>query len=390
MKDKNFEKLIEELHDTICKELPEQDEYFANNLRTNLKESIICSIKNTIYQNDEFLDDLFVTPELLIYLSKFVDLDKILHINTYLLYKIFIDDEYLLQLRLFRFDDNHFPVFAISNIMNILSFTEMDRYALNNHIKSSDKYLYKLLGLDCYENTTSETDMHIKPKLSDNSWEEVIYASEHDCIPDTWNIGDEINLVLYGGFNKIITLQIWDFNHFDESDGTGKAGILFGIKGLMYDDECISPYDTMDITSICWNLSYMRNTVMNSIYESIPYYVKDHIKEVYTYANTGNYSQNESKGLICTDKVFIPGLSEVCDEWEEQNQTETGQSIISIFKDKKNRIRKDNNGYGSVDWWWTRSHYCNSDSLFCGFNQEGNWFYDSCNYHGGVCFCFNI
>lgn len=390
MKNKNIERLIDELHDTICKELPEQNEYFVNTLRTNLKESIICSIKNIIYMNDDLLDEIFVTPELLIYLSKFVDLDKLLHTNTYLLYKIFIDQEYWLQLRLVRFDDNHFPVFAISNIMNILSFAKIGRYALINHIKSSDEYLYKLLELDCNEDTTSETDIHINPKLSDNSWKEVIYASEHNCIPDTWNIGDEINLVLYGGFNKIITLQIWDFNHFDKSDGTGKAGILFGIKGLMYDDECISPYDTMDITSICWNLSYMRNTVMNRIYESIPYYVKDHIKEVYTYANAGNGSKNESKGLICTDKVFIPGLSEVCDEWEEQNQTETGQSIISIFKDKKNRIRKDNNGYGKIEYWWTRSPYYTGGSNFCGFDTDGGWNDYFADNSYGVCVCFNV
>ena len=75
--------------------------------------------------------------------------------------------------------------------------------------------------------------MNIKPVLKENTWEEIIWASEHDYIPDTWKVGDEIDLTLSGKYNETVTLQIWDFKHFDKSDGSGKANILFGMKHLM-------------------------------------------------------------------------------------------------------------------------------------------------------------
>ena len=227
--------------------------------------------------------------------------------------------------------------------------------------------------------------MNIKPILSDNTWEEVIYTSENNCIPDTWKIGDEIDLKLNGYFNEVVTLQIWDFNHYDKSDGSGKAGICFGMKHLMKNVQQMNPFY---FNTGGWNNSCMRNTVMNNIYNSIPKYIRSHIKEVNTYAN--NDSKDESKGLLSTDKVFIPGLSEIDNEWEDQNKTETGQTLISIFKDKKNRIKRLRNGSGSIECWWTRSpgYYYYSD--FCLFLTDGDWSGDIADNSNGVCFCFNI
>lgn len=230
--------------------------------------------------------------------------------------------------------------------------------------------------------------MNIKPILNDNTWREIIWASENNCIPDTWKIGDEIDLTLSGYFDEVVTLQIWDFNHYDKSDGTGKAHILFGMKDLMiYTMKMNSSFNT---NKGGWNSSYMKYTIMNNIYNSIPAHIRNYIKEVNTYANAGNYSKNESKGLLSTDKVFIPGLSEIDNEWESQNQTETGQTLISIFKDKKNRIKRSRNGSGEIKYWWTRSPYYANIACFCIFDYSGS----SAGYYAssrcGVCFCFNI
>lgn len=228
---------------------------------------------------------------------------------------------------------------------------------------------------------------NIKPKLSDNTWEEIIYASENNCIPDTWKIGDEIDLTLSGIYNESVTLQIWDFNHYDKSDGSGKAGVLFGMKNLMKDTHSMN---TSNTNVGGWNDSYMRNIIMKDIYNSIPIYIRNHIKEVNTYANKGEESYNISLGLLSKDKVFIPGLSEIYNDWYDQNKTEQGQSIIYIFKDKNNRIKKLNNGSGDAESWWTRSPYCDNGSDFCGINSYGNVGTSSAGYNYGICFCFNI
>lgn len=129
---------------------------------------------------------------------------------------------------------------------------------------------------------------------------------------------------------------------------------------------------------------------MKNIYESIPEYIRNNIKEVNTYANAGNCNKNESKGLLSKDKVFIPGLSEIDNRWENQNKTETGQTLISIFKDKKNRVKKLNNGVGSAEWWWTRSPSYDNSTNFCNFGADGDWYNYSAYFSIGVCVCFNI
>ena len=84
--------------------------------------------------------------------------------------------------------------------------------------------------------------MVIKPILKDNTWEQIIAASETNSIPSTWKVGDEIDLTLSGKYNETVTLQIWDFNHYDKSDGSGKANICFGMKNLMKDKQCMDNF----------------------------------------------------------------------------------------------------------------------------------------------------
>lgn len=231
--------------------------------------------------------------------------------------------------------------------------------------------------------------MNIKPVLKENDWSTIIEVTNKGKAQNYWKVGDEIDLKLNGYFDETVTLQIWDFNHFDKSDNTGKANICFGMKDLMR--HTMKMNSSFNTNKGGWNNSYMKYTIMNNIYKSIPEHIRNNIKEVNTYANAGNCSKNESKGLLSTDKVFIPGLSEIDNEWESQNQTETGQTLISIFKDKKNRIKRMNNGSGSIECWWTRSPYCyDSGSLFCLFDTDGDGDAGHADNSDGVCVCFNI
>ena len=222
--------------------------------------------------------------------------------------------------------------------------------------------------------------MNVDPVFGNNSWEQIANASESDNIPSTWKVGDEITIQLSGSFNEPITLQIWDFKHFDKSDGTGKAGICFGMKHLMKNKQQMNSSDT---NSGGWNNCNMKKTVMNNIYNSIPVEIRNHIKEVKTYANRGGDS---SSSQACTDKVFLPGFKEL--GWSDNY--DGNQVKFPIFTDYDSRIKKLNNGSGSATSWWTRSPAYNSSGSFRVVYTDGGWSYYSAGDSRGVCVCFNI
>lgn len=224
------------------------------------------------------------------------------------------------------------------------------------------------------------------PTLKDNTWEQIKAVSEGDAIPSTWKVGDEIDITLSGTFNETVTLQIWDFKHFDKSDGSGKAGIVFGMKNLMKNTQVLTPNSSSNYGG--WNDTTMKKTTMGQILSSMPSNLQNYIKEVNTYTNEGGGNSSSSKGKLSKDKVFLPGCTEV--GFTFQSSTESGQKTFPIFTDNNSRIKKMNNGAGSADWWWTRSpRYGNSD----GFVSVVSGGYNDSNHPNssyGVCFCFCV
>ena len=268
-----------------------------------------------------------------------------------------------------------------------------DKYFEDTGLQNNHTYYYRFYPYNSNKEYNDSSNLVFKqkpvsfaPTFADNTWEQIIAASESNSIPSTWKVGDEITIQLSGSFNEPITLQIWDFKHFDKSDGSGKAGICFGMKHLMKSTQKMNSSDT---NSGGWNNCVMKKTVMNNIYNSIPVEIRNHIKEVNTYANSGG-NGSSSQGLLSKDKVFLPGLTECDNSWSSQNRTETGQKKFPIFSDNNSRIKKLSNGSGSANWWWTRSPYYSNASRFCSFYGTGGYHNYGASLSRGVCFCFNI
>ena len=269
-----------------------------------------------------------------------------------------------------------------------------DKYFEETDLQNNHTYYYRFYPYNSNKEYNDSSNLvfslaplSFAPTLKDNSWDQIRAASESDSVPSTWNIGDEIDVQLSGTFNETITLQIWDFKHFDKSDGTGKAGICFGMKHLMKNKQKMNSSDT---NSGGWNNCAMKMTVMNNIFNSMPPELRNAIKEVNTYANIGGGSSSSGQGLLSKDKVFLPGLTECDDNWNNQNQTETRQKKFPIFSDNNSRIKKLNNGSGSAEWWWSRSPYYYDSTSFCGFGTDGDWGDNGASNSLGVCGCFNI
>lgn len=222
------------------------------------------------------------------------------------------------------------------------------------------------------------------PILRNNTWEIIDRASRKGIASDLWNIGDEIDITPSGTFNETVTLQIWDFNHFDKSDGSGKAGIVFGLKNLM---SVKGKMNSEDTSFGGWSSSYMKNTVMQQIFNSMSEDLQSVIKLVNTQANNSPYGAQDSQ-----DKVFLPGLVECglsisSDEYNDGNQIQ-----FPIFTDNTSRIKKLSNGVGNVEPWWLRSTFTTGAGsyYFTIVNTSGAWTREYASYDKGVCFCFNV
>ena len=234
----------------------------------------------------------------------------------------------------------------------------------------------------------------VDPILKNNTWKQIAEASELGIASSLWKIGDEIDIELLNNTGTIdaqtITLQIWDFKHFNKSDGSGKAGIVFGMKHLMKVPQRINSSST---NSGGWNDTDMKKTVMQNILRSMPSDLRFYIKEVDTYANQGGASSSSSKGKLSKDKVFLPGMTEVFGRilGGRQADTESNQKQFPIFTDGNSRTKKLSNGSGDGAYWWTRSPYYDSVYTFWLVYPGGS--YDSVNSptnRNGVCFCFNV
>lgn len=265
----------------------------------------------------------------------------------------------------------------------ILTNTERNKYASTPYTDSNviigKTYYYRFYTLSTNKVYNDSTSMIYSIKVTDcdtvlknNTWDQINEASEAGIASSIWNIGDEIDIELSEQpyiSAETVTLQIWDFKHFDKADGSGKAGIVFGMKNLMKSTQKMNSSDT---NSGGWNDTYMKKTVMQNILKSMPSNLQSAIKEVTTYVSLGGVSSSANNGRPSTDKVFLPGLTEVYNGWSSQNQTEKNQKLFPIFTDDNSRIKKQSNGSGSAIWWWTRSPYYNNSSNFCNVNNTGN------------------
>lgn len=275
----------------------------------------------------------------------------------------------------------------------------------DSDVIKNKKYYYRFFVYDtnklCNNNMSmiiENTFYGIDPILKNNTWSQIAAASESGIASSLWKVGDEIDLTLSGDFNETVTLQIWDFNHFDKSDGSGKAGICFGMKNLMKDKQQMTP-DSIVYNNVSWIKSSMRTNIMQKIFKSTASDLQPYIKEVNTYTSAGFKNSAASVGILTTDKIFIPGFTELFGAVNStQSQTESGQYQFPIFTDNNSRVKKLSNGQGYIEYWWTRSPFYDSENTFLMILSDGstdigshysyNTYYPYNKY--AVCFCFNI
>jgi len=158
---------------------------------------------------------------------------------------------------------------------------------------------------------TNDAVVWISPKespwkeslLSRLSWSEIAAISESGKASQYFNIGDEKQITL--GTGETITMLILGFNHDDLSDGSGKAGITFGMKnclGIRYQ------MDSSGYANAGWPNCSMRDDTIPLLYEQLPADVRSVIKTVTKL--TGSYVLSGTLQPT-NDRLFLLSVVEV-------------------------------------------------------------------------------
>ncbi len=256
------------------------------------------------------------------------------------------------------------------------------------------------------ENTTFIASFDSK-LLEDYSWEEIAMISESGLASQYFSVGDEITITL--STEEEVTFVILGFNHDDLSDGTGKAGITFGMKNLLATTYAMNSSNTNDGG---WDASLMRTNTMATLLTQLPNDLQSMIKAVDKKTNNGSTSI-----VTSSDKLWLLSLAEVFSKVSLEGSTDDAICYNSIatyelegeqYEYFRNLIGDNNgctadnvllykylsNGNGSYKPYLLRSAETDLSGYFV---RLGSSFYassypcdNSAYYPCGVCFCFCI
>lgn len=230
--------------------------------------------------------------------------------------------------------------------------------------------------------TVKMTAHAVDPVLANNSWQMISESAEAGAASEIWEIGDEIEVTAGGTWNQTFVMQIWDFEHYDKSDGSGKAGIVFGCKYLTAGQYRMHS----DMYCYGWNVSELRLSTLPSLLSALPEEVKSVIKEVKIFANYTQGYGGAYKGEYA-DKIFIPNVEEMHLSYDT-GVTGCGEPF-PIFTDNESRKKKVASESGAYAEYRLRSGD-ESMSNFCLVSENGNWSAMREDYVTNICFCFCV
>ncbi|WP_303871687.1 InlB B-repeat-containing protein [Acetobacterium wieringae] len=215
--------------------------------------------------------------------------------------------------------------------------------------------------------------------LKDCSWQQIANVANAGKGDEYWNIGDTKNITL--STNEILTMQIYDFDHDNKSDGSGKAGITFGTKNLMGTQQKMR---TANSNTGGWTNTNLRTLLNDTVLTSMPADLKEVIKTVNKLTTQGG---TISTAVATADKLFL--LSEVETGLNVQSYSGEGTKY-SIFSDDLSRSKSLSNGSGLESVYWLRSPKSNQTANYCVIAEDGYSASHLPTYEHGVCFAFCV
>ena len=216
--------------------------------------------------------------------------------------------------------------------------------------------------------------------LSENTWAQIAQAvADKDPILDVWQVGDTKDEVISG---ETLTFAIMGKNMDDLADGSGKAGLTFGMTQLMANTRQMNSSNT---NSGSFAGSAMYSWLSGTIYPNLPTELKDAIKAVNKKTSSGGGSSS-----IRTDAMYLWLFSEI-EVFGTTTYSYAGEGTqYPYFATSAERIKRLSNGAGAASYWWERSPHRGSDYYFCRVDASGSAGNTGASLSHGVCFGFCI
>lgn len=216
--------------------------------------------------------------------------------------------------------------------------------------------------------------------LAENTWAQIAQAvADKDPILDVWQVGDTKDEVIAG---ETLTFAIMGKNMDDLADGSGKAGLTFGMTQLMASKRKMNSSNT---NSGSFAGSAMYSWLSGTIYPKLPAELKDAIKAVNKKTSSGSGSS-----VIRTDAMYLWLFSEI-EIFGKTTYSYAGEGTqYPYFATTAERIKRLSNGAGAASHWWERSPDTYYSIGFCRVTTSGaaNVYYADASI--GVCFGFCI
>lgn len=192
--------------------------------------------------------------------------------------------------------------------------------------------------------------------FSTDSWATIAAASADGTASTKYNIGDEKTVTLTTG--EEIVLQIWGFDHDDLADGSGKAGITLGMKGLLNTAYRLRTSGTSDGG---WNTCVMRTTTMPAILATLPSDLQAVIKTVTKQSVDGLATPSV---VETDDQLFLFSPVEIAGASTSYSADGEQYAFWQTFENNgayaNDRIKFTSDG--SAESWWTRYIYAGTAS----------------------------
>ena len=216
--------------------------------------------------------------------------------------------------------------------------------------------------------------------LAENTWAQIAQAvADKDPILDAWQVGDTKDEVIAG---ETLTFAIMGKNMDDLADGSGKAGLTFGMTQLMAATRQMNSSNT---NAGSFAGSAMYSWLSGTIYPNLPTELKDAIKAVNKKTSVGGGSSS-----IRTDPMYLWLFSEI-EVFGTTTYSVAGEGTqYPYFATAAERIKRLSNGSGAASYWWERSPYTNGSNLFCRVTPSGAADATGAGASYGVCFGFCI
>ena len=237
------------------------------------------------------------------------------------------------------------------------------------------------------------------PVLNNNTWEQIVKASDEGIASQLWKVGDCKEIVLNGTvgaltFNDYHTYAfIIGFDHNASREGSNRIHFQFAKTALSGGtDICFTDgsyntsgssaafqMNTENTNSGGWKGSYMRNNICGTsksttsgrIMGAIPAELRNALKSVKKYTNNNGSSSASSAVTATTDYFFLLSEYEVFGNITYSNTYEANyQQQYAYYSAGNSKIKYRHNSTGSAAYWWFRSP-CAGTSYYFVYARPG-------------------